>query len=99
VSGATYIGIVHLDLHLPEARSLKEKRAQIRSLVDKIKSRHQVLVVESEYQDLHQRARLAICSLSTDAVDAEARLQRVEGTVDRNWSGLVLGWETDVVQL
>lgn len=99
MSGGTYIGIVHLELHLPDARSLKQKRSQVRSLVERIKSRHQVLVVEAGHQNLHQRARLAICALSTDAVDAEARLRRVEGTVERNWGGLVLDWDIDVVQL
>ncbi len=99
MSGGTFVGIVYVDLHLPDARSLKDKRGQVRSLVEKVRNRHQVLVIESGFQDLHQRARLVICALSTEAVDAEARLQRVERTVDLNWSGPVLGWETEVIQL
>jgi uncharacterized protein YlxP (DUF503 family) len=99
LSGGTYLVIAHLELHVPEARSLKAKRGPVRSLVEKIRNRHQVLVVETEYQDLYQRTRLAICSLSTDAVDAEARLQRVERTVDRNWAGHVLSWEVEIVQV
>jgi uncharacterized protein YlxP (DUF503 family) len=94
----TYIGIAHLELHIPEARSLKAKRAPVRSLVEKIRNRHQVLVTEVDHQDLYQRTRLAICALSTDPVDLEARLQRVENTIDRNWSGPVLSWEVEVIQ-
>lgn len=94
----TYIGIAHLELHIPEARSLKAKRAPVRSLVEKIRNRHQVLVTEVDYQDLYQRTRLAICALSTDPVDLEARLQRVEKTIDRNWSGPILSWEVEVIQ-
>jgi uncharacterized protein YlxP (DUF503 family) len=99
VSGGTYIGIAHLELHVPEARSLKAKRGPVRSLVEKIKSRHQVLVVEAGHQGLYQRARIAICALSTDVVDAEARLQRVEATVDRHWSGHVLAWDVEIIQI
>ena len=95
----TYIGIAHLELHIPEARSLKAKRAPVRSLVEKIKSRHQVLVTEVDYQDLYQRTRLAICALSTDPVDLEARLQRVERTVHETWSGHILAWEVEIIQL
>jgi uncharacterized protein YlxP (DUF503 family) len=98
LSGETYVGVAHLELHVPEARSLKAKRAPVRSLIEKIKNRHRVLVVEADYQDLYQRAHLAICALSTDPVDIEARLRRVEQTVDRNWSGHVLSWEVEIIQ-
>lgn len=98
MSSATFVGVVHLELHLPEARSLKEKRSQVRSLIEKIKSRHQVLVVEADHQDLLQRATLAICALSTDGSDAEARLQRVENTVERLWDGVILGWEAEIAR-
>ncbi len=56
-------------------------------------------MIEVDHQDLYQRARLAICALSSDAVDLEKRLQRVEKTIDRNWSGNVLSWEVDVIQI
>lgn len=98
MSGETYIGVAHLELHIPEARSLKAKRAPVRSLVEKIKNRHKVLVVETDHQDLYQRASLAICALSTDPVDAEARLRRVEKTIDHNWHGNVLRWDVEIVQ-
>ena len=98
MSGETYVGVAHLELHIPEARSLKAKRAPIRSLVEKIKNRHKVLVIEVGHQNLYQRAGLAICAFSTDPVDVEARLQRVEKTIDHNWSGHVLSWEVEVIQ-
>ena len=98
MSGETYVGIAHLELHVPDARSLKAKRAPVRSLIEKIRNRHQVLVIEVDHQNLYQRTRLAICALSTSVVDIEARLQRVERTVDHNWSGHVLSWEVDIVQ-
>jgi uncharacterized protein YlxP (DUF503 family) len=99
LSGETYVGVAHLELHIPEARSLKAKRAPVRSLIEKIRSRHQVLVIEADHQDLYQRTRLAICALSTSTVDLEARLGRVERTVDHNWSGHVLSWEVEIVQI
>ncbi len=99
LSGETYVGVAHLELHVPEARSLKAKRGPVRSLVEKIRNRHQVLVIEAGHQDLQQRSRLAICALSTSSLDIEARLRRVEGTIDRNWSGHVLSWEIEIVQI
>jgi uncharacterized protein YlxP (DUF503 family) len=99
LSGETYVGVAHLELQVPEARSLKAKRGPVRSLIEKIKNRHKVLIIETDHQELQQRARLAICALSTSSVDIEARLRRVERTVDRNWSGYVLSWEIEIVQI
>jgi uncharacterized protein YlxP (DUF503 family) len=98
LSGEIYVGVAHLELHIPDARSLKAKRAPVRSLVEKIKNRHKVLVIEVEHQDLYQRARLAISGISTDPVDIESRMRRVEKTIDLNWSGHVLSWEVEIIQ-
>ena len=98
MSGEIYVGVAHLELHIPDARSLKAKRAPVRSLVEKIRNRHKVLVIEVEHQNLYQRARLAIGAMSTDPVDLDARLQRVEKTIDLNWSGHVLSWEIEIIQ-
>ncbi len=94
-----YIGVARLGLHIPEARSLKNKRSHTRSLVERLRSRHQVMVLETDHQNLHQRADFAICAVSTDVVDLEARLQRVSDTIDRNWSGNILDWEVEVIQV
>jgi uncharacterized protein YlxP (DUF503 family) len=94
-----YIGVAQLELHIPEARSLKGKRRHTRSLIERIRSRHQVLVIESGHQQLHQRAGIFICAISTDVTDLESRLQRVSRTVDTTWSGNVLSWDTEIIQV
>ncbi len=97
--GTVYVGVALLGLHLPEARSLKQKRGSVRPLVERIRNRHRVLVIEAAHQDLHQRATLAICALSTDVGDIEQRLARVRTTVDESWPGFVLSWDVDVMPL
>ena len=94
-----YVGLARLEVHIPEARSLKEKRSATRPLVERIRNRHQVLVIECGRHDLHQRAAFAICGLSSDPVDLESRLQRVEGTVHETWSGHVLSWDVEILQV
>ena len=98
MAGKIYVAVVRLELHIPEARSLKEKRSATRSLVQRIRHRHQVLVTEADRQNLHQRATLAICGVSTDPVDVEARMQRVSNTVDETWTGNILDWSMEVLE-
>ena len=93
-----YIGVARLELHIPDARSLKAKRSHTRSLAEKIRSRHQVTVLETDHHDLHQRAEFVIGAFSTDVQDLEARLQRVSDTIHSQWSGYILGWEVEIIQ-
>jgi uncharacterized protein YlxP (DUF503 family) len=57
------------------------------------------MVVESDHQNLHQRAEFAICAMSTDVVDVEARLQRVSDTIERTWTGHILKWDIEIIQV
>ena len=57
------VGISVFELHLPAARSLKEKRQVVKSLVERIAARHRVCVLESDFQDLHQRSEITLALL------------------------------------
>jgi len=94
-----YVGVAMLEVHAPEARNLKQKRSSTRKLVDRIKNRHHVLVIEAGGQNTYQRAQFAISALSTDPVDLESRMQRVERTIHETWSGNILRWDVEIIQL
>jgi hypothetical protein len=53
------IGALVVELHFPACRSLKDKRAVLRPVIDGARSRFAVAVAETDYQDLHQRSILA----------------------------------------
>ncbi|MCP4901770.1 MAG: DUF503 domain-containing protein [bacterium] len=94
-----FVGLARLELHIPQARSLKAKRSETRSLLQRLRSRHQVLVTEASHQDLYQRTAFAICALSTDEQDLQARMQRVRCTVEETWTGQILGWELEILEM
>jgi len=73
------IGLLTLDLHFPGARSLKDKRQALRSLETRIRNRHNVSLAEVEYQDLWQRARIAVVGVNTDHAHLESTLTTVAG--------------------
>jgi uncharacterized protein YlxP (DUF503 family) len=94
-----YIGLIRFELFVPDAHSLKDKRRHTRSLVEHIRNRHQVQILEVDHQAVHQRAGFAVSALSTAASEAEQRLDRVRQTVDERWPGHVLSWDVDIMQL
>lgn len=73
------IGLLTLELHFPGARSLKDKRHVLRGLQTRIRKQFNVSVAEVEFQDLWQRARLAVVAVNTDQVHLESALQSVAG--------------------
>jgi uncharacterized protein YlxP (DUF503 family) len=60
------IGVCTFELHLPGARSLKDKRQVVRSVKERLRARHNVAVAEvEEHADLWQRAGIAVVSVAS----------------------------------
>jgi uncharacterized protein len=55
-----------LDIHLPYAQSLKEKRMVLRKVQDRLRAKWNFSIAEVEHQDLWQRARLAAVTVGGD---------------------------------
>ncbi len=72
-----YTGTLAADLVLPEARTLKERRAPLRSLTQKLLN-HDFAVAQVGPADLAQRVFLAIGAVSGDNGTLEARLDAAE---------------------
>jgi uncharacterized protein len=91
------IGLLTLDLHIPAAHSLKDKRHALRGLEARLRERHNVAVAEVEHQDLWQRARLAVVSVNTDAAHLDATLQAAVGEAERAHLLEVLDVHTEIL--
>jgi uncharacterized protein YlxP (DUF503 family) len=72
------IGVLTLDLRLEYSHSLKEKRHVVESLKDRLRGKFNVAVAEIDYQDLWQRAAVAVVTVSGDRIFAEKVLQGAE---------------------
>lgn len=73
---------VLLTLHIPGAQSLKEKRAVVRSLVERLRSRKQLSASEVGLQDRLQAAEVGFAVVSGDAPTARRLADEVRRFVD-----------------
>ena len=89
----TAVGLLSVELHLPGARSLKDKRMTLRSIRDRLR-RHNVALAEIEHHDLRQRARLGIVSIATTRDGVDRVLEAVVDEIERRDPGIVAA--TDV---
>ena len=87
------VGIVRIELHIPAAQSLKDKRQVVRGLKDRIRERAQAAVAEVDHQDLWQRAALGVAVVAVDGGQARERLQVVRGLVEQTYAAQVTDWQ------
>ncbi len=66
------------ELHLAACQSLKDKRAVLKSLKDRLHQRFNVSVAETAHQELWQRAELTAAVVSTDRRHAESVLREAD---------------------
>lgn len=88
------VGLLSLELHLPGARSLKDKRLVLRSVKDRLK-KFNVSVAETDHQDLWQRAQLDVVAVSTTTDAVDRALAAVANEVERVQPGLICTTSVD----
>ena len=74
---------LELDIRVRSSRSLKEKRAMVRPVIDGIRHRYPVAVAETGHQDKRQRAGVGVAIVSASVTHAEQVIDDVERFV---WS-------------
>jgi uncharacterized protein YlxP (DUF503 family) len=88
------VGLLSVELHIPHAQSLKDKRMVLRSVKDRLK-KFNVAVAEVEHQDLWQRAGLGIVAISTTTDHVDRELAAVVDEIERVEPGLIARTEIE----
>ncbi len=89
---------VRLELELPYALSLKDKRQTLRSLKDRLR-RKNVSVVEAEHQDLWQRATVEVALAAQTRRAVEEKREEVRRTLLNYEELAILEWREEFVKL
>ncbi|MGZ4289823.1 MAG: DUF503 domain-containing protein [Gaiellaceae bacterium] len=66
-----FVAILTVELHFPEASSLKGKRQFVRSAKDNLRNRFGAAVAEVDHHDLWQRASLTVACVARNAHEAD----------------------------
>ena len=90
------IGILTLEIHIPHAHSLKEKRFVVRKIKDRLRARFNVAVAELDHQDLWQRAVLGVVSVSSDRARLEGVLQAAQRESEKLLGGDLVAAELEL---
>src|SRR5947207_4728508 len=75
---AGYVGILSVELHFPEAGSLKGKRKYVKSAKAQLQNRFGASVAEVDHHDLWQRARLTLSGVAREEREGMRLLDEAE---------------------
>jgi uncharacterized protein len=78
VSGSGFVAVLVIDLHFPEAGSLKAKRKHLSSAKAQLHGRLGAAVSEIDHQDTWQRSTLAAALTGSSLAALSAHADRVE---------------------
>ncbi len=76
--GAGYVGILSVELHFPQAGSLKGKRKYVKSAKAQLQNRFGASVAEVDHHDLWQRARLTVACVARGHTELQQLLDAAE---------------------
>ncbi len=75
---AGYVGVLSVELHFPEAESLKGKRRFVKSAKAQLQNRFGAAVAEVDHHELWQRSRLTLSCVAREYREVERLLDDAE---------------------
>ncbi len=92
---SSVIGYVEIELSIPYAHSLKEKRGVVKRIVERVKGKFNVSVSEIGEQDKWQRSVIAVVTVGTSKRVVDATLEKVVEFVEELYPGLLTGYSKE----
>jgi len=87
-----FICLLTIELMIPCARSLKDKRSSLQGLKAHIRQKHNASLAEIAYQDKWQRSALAVCLLGTDKRQLISAGDRIHSLCEQTRDLEILGF-------
>lgn len=76
------IGLLTMDIYIPMASSLKEKRSVVKSIVEQCKNKFNVSIAEVDKNDLWKNSTIGVVTISNERVYVNRLLLKVLNYVE-----------------
>jgi hypothetical protein len=93
---ALRVGVVTIELAIPESLSLKDKRRVLKSIKDRLRARFNASVAEVGHLESRQRATLAAAMVSNDGKYLHGGLDKMVDFVRAAGAASLLSYEKQV---
>lgn len=94
---ATKVGLLHLDVMVGDAMTLKQKRRVVKAFKDRIAHGRNVSVAEVDHQNSVRRSLLAVAMVGGDGRYLEGALQRIVNFAGGNRAWVLLKYDLEII--
>ncbi len=91
------VGLCTVELRLEWSNSLKDKRREIKSLTNRVRTRFNVSVAEIGFHDEWKRAALGIAAISSDRRHVDSIITEVLSFIEHNTEAEMISWKTEII--
>ncbi len=91
------VAVGTVDVHLPDAESLKDKRRALKGLKEKLRHRFEISVAEVDHHDSWQHATLAMACVSGDSRHANEVISKAMDFLEDHVEGYVTDVHVEVL--
>ena len=84
------LALLTLHLHIPGAKSLKEKRSRLKPLLTRLHREFNSSVAEMDLNDVWQSTVIGCAVVSNNSAQAQRTLQTVSAWVEKNWYDMTI---------
>src|SRR5207244_9270244 len=91
-----FVGVLQLELSIPGAYSLKEKRHVLKGLIERLRRDFAVSAAEVDRQDVWNSAIVGVAFVSNDARFAESHLRKALNSLERSRDAVVADSQIEV---
>jgi hypothetical protein len=97
-AGVPIIGLLVIELHFPEAQSLKAKRMVVKSIKDRLRGRFNVAVAETGYLELWQRGELCAVSVNGTRSILESELEAMTRELEEHFPSELVSTTFELIE-
>lgn len=91
------VGVLRIDLRLPEVHSLKEKRGKIKRIINRIQSTYNASVAEVDKNDAWQETVIGVTLVGNESAFINSCLDQILNFVEGMDAGELIDQEIEIV--
>ena len=91
------VGLIEVELYIKEAITLKDKRAVVKSLVEKTKAKFNVSVAQVGFLENRQRATLGMAFVSNEVGHVNSVLDKLESFLEQKSQADIISIRREVI--
>jgi len=94
---ATKVGLLHLDVLIGDAMTLKDKRRVVKGFKDRIGRGRNVSVAEVDHQNSIRRSLLAVGMVGSDSRYLQGALQQIVNAAEANRAWVLMDSDIEIL--